>query len=182
MSVTRLEYRDTKVPKAVCVYTIAQESRYLIIENLSTMGKVIDFMRHCQQFGQVEKYQHLDTHSNSSELFDVLLLTFDLVSSARYAKRKLDNKPYDHNLLRANYAPEYETAEDIRAKFQDRLISVTKRLKPQYHNHKKRKEDNQIKNNTDFYGPLKKQHNVHNESRKDTTLQVETKASKRRRI
>lgn len=134
MSVHRPAYRDPKTPKSVCVYTIAQESRYLIIENVSTMGNVTDFVRHCQQFGSVINYECLDTHTSSSDKFDVILLTYDTVSSARYAKRKLDNKPYDYQLLRANYAPEYETAEDIRAKFQDRLISVTKRLQPRRYN------------------------------------------------
>lgn len=134
MSVHRPAYRDPKTPKSVCVYTIAQESRYLIIENVSTMGNVKDFVQHCQQFGSVINYECLDTHTNSSDNFDVILLKYDTVSSARYAKRKLDNKPYDYQLLRANYAPEYENAEDIRTKFQDRLISVTKRLQPRRYN------------------------------------------------
>jgi hypothetical protein len=126
-----VDYRETKTPKAVCVYTIGQESRYLIIENLSTTGKIEDFISYCsKQFGQVENYRYLDTHKNSDSLFDVILLKFDLISSSRYAKRKLDNKPYDYQLLRANYAPEYEDFQDIRAKFNDRLLSVTKRMDP----------------------------------------------------
>lgn len=137
MSVNRPDYRDSKTPKAVCVYTIAQESRYLIIENVSTAGNVKDFVHYCQKFGKVVSYHCLDTHASSTDNFDVVLLKYDEVSSARYAKRKLDNKPYDYQLLRANYAPENETAEDIRAKFQDRLLSVTKRLQPKRYNKRK---------------------------------------------
>ncbi|KAI7894548.1 uncharacterized protein EV154DRAFT_498159 [Mucor mucedo] len=138
MSSTRLEYREPKKPRAVCVYTIAQESRYLVVENLSTIGVIKEFIRHCGQFGKVEAYRLLDDHDASTEGEDVCWLAYDNVSSARYAKRMMDDKVYCYQRLRVYYVPEYETADDIRAKFADRFQAIHKRLRYTPTRHKKR--------------------------------------------
>lgn len=128
MSSTRLDYRDPKTPKAVCVYTIAQESRYLIIENIPDLGVSNEFVERLQQFGVVEEHRILDEHASSSEYTDVHWVKFDTIKAARMAKRKLDDKPFFTNLLRVSYAPEYETFDDTRAKFQDRFESIHSKL------------------------------------------------------
>lgn len=130
MSSTRLDYRDPKKPRAVCVYTIAQESRYLIVENLSTIGILKEFIKHCEQFGTVEQYRLLDDHDASTDTEDVCWLAYNDVSSARYAKRMMDDKVYCYQRLRVYYVPEYETAQDIRAKFADRFQAIQKRTCP----------------------------------------------------
>lgn len=128
MSTTRLDYRDSKVPKAVYVYTIAQESRYIIIENVPSLGVIEQLIDKCRSFGSIEQYRLLDDHVSSTEHADVFWIQYHDIVSARMAKRKMDDKPFFTNLLRVNYAPEYETFDDIRAKFQDRLKAVSERL------------------------------------------------------
>lgn len=145
MSSTRLDYREPKKPRAVCVYTIAQESRYVIIENLSAIGIIEEFIRHCGKFGTVQNYRMLDDHPSSTEHLDVCWVQYDEISSARYAKRMMDDKVYCYQRLRVNYAPEYETHDDIRAKFQDRFQAIHKRLN---FAHGKRKRDKR-----DVFGP-----------------------------
>lgn len=125
---TRLEYREPKRPRAVCVYTIAQESRYLIIENITTAASIKDMIEHCKKFGQVTNYRALDDHISSTNTEDVCLVEYDTINSARFAKRKMDDKVFYHHKLRVYYAPEYETFDDIRVKFADRFQAIHKRL------------------------------------------------------
>ncbi|KAI8646743.1 hypothetical protein BD408DRAFT_409662 [Parasitella parasitica] len=128
MSTTRLEYRDPKVPKAVCVYTIAQESRYLIIENVPNLGVTKELLMRFGQFGVVQDHRILDEHDSSTEYADVHWIKYDTIKSSRMAKRKLDDRPFFTNLLRVSYAPHYETFDDTRVKFQDRIESVHSKL------------------------------------------------------
>lgn len=128
MATNRLNYRDSKQPRAVRVYTIAQESKYIIIENVPSLGIVNEMLVRCRLYGKVESYGLLDNHASSTDNHDVYLIKYDKIQSARLAKRKLDDQPFYNQLLRVSYAPEYEKSQDIRDKFQDRISSVTERL------------------------------------------------------
>lgn len=181
MSSTRLEYREPKKPRAVCVYTIAQESRYLIIENIPAIGVIDEFIKHCGQFGMVNNYRMLDDHPYSTATEDVCWVEYDYISSARYAKRMMDDKVYCYQRLRVNYAPEYETPDDVRAKFQDRFQAIYKRLN---YTHGKRKHDKR-----DTFGPREMGPRVDRFSRVDVAPRVDasptpstTSKPKRRRI
>ncbi|KAI8084060.1 uncharacterized protein B0P05DRAFT_570462 [Gilbertella persicaria] len=128
MTTTQPEYRDPKKPKAVYVYTIAQESRYLIIENVPNLGVIDQLVQLCNSFGQVEEHRMLDNHTSSTDYADVIWIKYHEIRSARLAKRKLDNTPFFTSLLCVNYAPEYETWQDIRDKFNDRYQTVLAKL------------------------------------------------------
>ncbi|KAI9470532.1 MAG: hypothetical protein EXX96DRAFT_360067 [Benjaminiella poitrasii] len=138
-------YRDSKKPRAVCVYTIAQESRYVIIENVPNLGITQQLLDYCQQYGQVEEYRLLDEHPSSTEYSDVYLIQFATIKSARFAKRKMDDRPFYTQLLKVNYAPEYETFQDIRVKFEDRYRAITfNKKKRRHHPSKSFKSSNVI--------------------------------------
>ncbi|KAI8147224.1 hypothetical protein BJV82DRAFT_575958 [Fennellomyces sp. T-0311] len=116
MATNRPEYRDPKTPRAVKVYTIAQESRYVLFENVPALGLVDNLLAQCQTHGQVEHHWPLDTHASSDEFRDVILVVFHSAVAARKAKRAMDDRPFFANLLRVSYAPEYETVDDARNK------------------------------------------------------------------
>jgi hypothetical protein len=157
MSTTRLEYRDPKVPKAVCVYTIAQESRYLIVENVPNLGVSNELLERFGQFGHIEEHRILDEHASSSEYTDVYWIKYDTIKSSRIVKRKLDDKPFFTNLLRVSYAPEYETFDDTRMKFQDRLESIHFKLSSTTHAHiKKKRSSSNYKQETVYIGPIQR--------------------------
>ncbi|GAN10073.1 RNA-binding protein 48-like [Mucor ambiguus] len=184
MSSTRLEYRDPKVPKAVCVYTIAQESRYLIIENVPNLGVSNELVERFQQFGVVEDHRILDEHASSSEYTDVHWIKYDTIKAARMAKRKLDDKPFFTNLLRVSYAPEYDTFDDIRVKFQDRLESVHSKLTSSHSSSSKKRRSTSAsahrEQETVYIGPI--QQTSRQSEQKQSTNQTPINNKKRRRI
>jgi hypothetical protein len=153
MSIIRLDYRDSKIPKAVYVYTIAQESRYIIIENIPSLGVIDQLIDKCRSYGSIQEHRMLDDHASSTEYVDVVWIQYHDILSARMAKRKMDDKPFFTNLLRVNYAPEYETFDDIRAKFQDRLEAVSQKLAKSQRTFKKRKD---IETEDAIIGPQRK--------------------------
>ncbi|OBZ87587.1 RNA-binding protein 48 [Choanephora cucurbitarum] len=164
---TRPEYRDPKKPRAVCVYTIAQESRYLIVENIPHLGVIDQLIQLCHSFGLVESHRPLD--EISTDQTDVVLIQYAHIASARLAKRKLDDKPFFTQLLRVYYAPEYESLQDLRDKFQDRYQSVHARL----HQPLKRTKDER-KRKTFVY--------TVKEPTQETVQPTENNQKKRRRI
>lgn len=141
MATNRPEYRDPKTPRAVKVYTIAQESRYLVIENVPALGLVENLLKLCSSFGPVQSHRLLDDHANATNYCDVVWIQFATTAAARIAKRTLDDKPFFSNLLRVSYAPEYETVDDLRSKLQERRYSVTQRVS--HNRHKDRRQRQQ---------------------------------------
>lgn len=141
MATNRPEYRDPKTPRAVKVYTIAQESRYLIVENVPALGLVENLLKLCSSFGPVQSHRLLDDHASATNYCDVVWIQFATTAAARIAKRTLDDKPFFSNLLRVSYAPEYETVDDLRGKLQERRYSVTQRVS--YNKRKDRRQSKQ---------------------------------------
>ncbi|KAI9318793.1 hypothetical protein BX666DRAFT_2026216 [Dichotomocladium elegans] len=128
----RPEYRDAKTPRAVRVYTIAQESRYIVFENVPALGLVSDLLKQCATFGPVEDHRLLDRVPRP-EFTETVWVKFYTWRAARLAKLTMDDKPFFHNLLRVSYAPEYESIDDARNKLQEHRHSVARR--PRRHHH-----------------------------------------------
>ncbi|PHZ16260.1 uncharacterized protein RHIMIDRAFT_233861 [Rhizopus microsporus ATCC 52813] len=134
------DYREPKTAKTTCVYTISQESRYLIIENIPSLGVINELIKLCQQYGDIEEYKPLDHYPTSTAETDVVWIKYMNIASARMAKRKLDEKPFFAHMLKVNYAPECESFEDIRSKFNDRITSISKKLNHTFHNRKRKRQ------------------------------------------
>ncbi|KAL1926382.1 hypothetical protein VTP01DRAFT_5903 [Rhizomucor pusillus] len=139
MATNRPEYRDARTPRAVKAYSIAQESRYLIVENVPALGIVDDLLKMCAAFGTVQEHYMLDDHPHVDQFTEVVWIKFESAVGARMAKRGLDDKPFFSNLLRISYAVEYETEDDIRQKLQERKAAVTRRLATKTSSRNKRK-------------------------------------------
>ncbi|ORY98847.1 hypothetical protein BCR43DRAFT_488274 [Syncephalastrum racemosum] len=135
MATNRPEYRDSREPRAVKVYTPAQESRFLLFENVPSLGVIDQLIRACRKFGQVVEHHVLDDHPNATDLTDVVWVAFDSLASGRRAKKKLDDTPFFAQLLRVSYAPEYETMDDIRQKLVDRTVNVIRSMNPKRKRH-----------------------------------------------
>lgn len=186
MATNRPEYRDPKTPRAVKVYTIAQESRYLIVENVPALGLVENLLKLCSSFGPVQSHRLLDDHTSATNYCDVVWIQFATTAAARIAKRTLDDKPFFSNLLRVSYAPEYETVDDLRGKLQERRYSVTQRV-----SNNKRKDRRQRKQEpsssftgatTTIIGPSLPKESSSISSSTTTTTTTSNTPKKRRRI
>nr|XP_042910093.1 RNA-binding protein 48 isoform X1 [Parasteatoda tepidariorum] len=116
---TRAKYRDGRKDTAVKVYTINQESVYLIISNVPTVGASEQLQAICDQYGNVVDFRPLDEYP-SEEFTEVYLVKYDALSPARIAKKQLDDKSFFGGILHCCYAPEFETVTETRSKLQER--------------------------------------------------------------
>ncbi|CAI2184690.1 5925_t:CDS:2 [Funneliformis geosporum] len=121
----RPTYRAGRKPTAVRVYTVNQESRYLVVENVPALGLTKELLELFALYGTIEEYRYLDDYP-CEEFTDVYWIKFQSLPQARAAKRKVDDHTFFSSNLRVRYGPEYETIEDTRQKLIDRrnVISI----------------------------------------------------------
>ncbi|KAF1381545.1 hypothetical protein PFLUV_G00155100 [Perca fluviatilis] len=117
--ISRPKYREGRKEKAVKVYTINLESRYLMVQGVPAIGLMTELIQLCALYGAVEEYRPLDEYP-AEEFTEVYLVKFQKLTSARAAKRRMDEKSFYGGVLHVCYVPEYETVEDTRLKLQDR--------------------------------------------------------------
>ncbi|KAH7674441.1 RNA recognition motif domain-containing protein [Dioscorea alata] len=120
--------RDKDEPSAVRVYTVCDESRYLIVRNVPALGCGDELCNLFRSYGEVEECKPMD--AEDCEAFtDVYWIKFLQVSSARIAKRKLDESVFLGNRLHVSYAPEFESPSDTKEKLEGRKKEVINRVK-----------------------------------------------------
>lgn len=131
---TRPPYRDGRKPRAVKVYTIAQESKYLLVQNLPSIAGVIEqLLPYFSQYGSIEQcckldeYRRKDVDEDDQRFLETVLIKFVQIHQARLAKCKLDDMNFMGSVLHICYAPECETIEDLREKFIERRTNVQRR-------------------------------------------------------
>ncbi|XP_026205184.1 RNA-binding protein 48 [Anabas testudineus] len=117
--ISRPKYREGRKEKAVKVYTINLESRYVMVQGVPAIGVMTELIQLCALYGVVEEYRPLDEYP-AEEFTEVYLVKFQKLTSARAAKRHMDEKSFYGGVLHVCYVPEYETVEDTRLKLQDR--------------------------------------------------------------
>ncbi|XP_010682529.2 uncharacterized protein LOC104897366 isoform X1 [Beta vulgaris subsp. vulgaris] len=120
-------YKDE--PPAIRVYTVCDESKYLIVRNVPALGCGDELRQLFATYGEVEECKPMD--AEECEAFtDVYWIKFQLISNARFAKRKLDESVFLGNRLQVSYATEYESLSDTKEKLEGRRKEVLARLKP----------------------------------------------------
>ncbi|KAI3358536.1 hypothetical protein L3Q82_014955, partial [Scortum barcoo] len=123
--ISRPKYREGRKAKAVKVYTINLESRYLMVQGVPSIGVMTELVQLCALYGDVEEYRPLDEYP-AEDFTEVYLVKFKKLTSARAAKRHMDEKSFYGGVLHMCYVPEFETVEDTRLKLQDRRRYVTR--------------------------------------------------------
>lgn len=116
-------------PPAVRVYTICDESRYLIVRNVPALGCGDDLLNLFASYGDIEECKPMDAE-DCEPFTDVYWIKFRLVSNARFAKRKLDEFVFLGNRLKVEYAPHFESLSDTKEKLEGRRKEVLSRLNP----------------------------------------------------
>ncbi|KAI9204955.1 uncharacterized protein BJ171DRAFT_92262 [Polychytrium aggregatum] len=101
------------------VYTINDESRYLIVENVPALGVTKELLDLFSVHGKIEEYGFIDDHDHD-RLTDVYWLKFRSLPEARVAKRKADDSVFFHSVLAVRYAPQFESKLDVIEKLRDR--------------------------------------------------------------
>ncbi|KAF7809306.1 RNA-binding protein 48 [Senna tora] len=118
-------YKDE--PPAVRVYTVCDESRYLIVKNVPALGCGDELLKLFSTYGEVEECKPMD-EEDCEPFTDVYWIKFRLFSNARFAKRKLDDFVFLGNRLQVSYAPHFESLLDTKDKLEGRRREVLSRL------------------------------------------------------
>ncbi|KAJ8267663.1 hypothetical protein COCON_G00128350 [Conger conger] len=139
---TRPKYRDGRRPKAVKVYTINLESRFLLVQGVPAIGLMTELVQLFALYGAIEEYRILDEYP-AEEFTDVYLIKFQRLQSARVAKRNLDERSFYGGLLHVCYAPENETVEDTRQKLQERRRFVARIMRNKARESEQAEDDKQ---------------------------------------
>ncbi|KAL6543647.1 hypothetical protein OROGR_010144 [Orobanche gracilis] len=137
------KYKDE--PTAVRVYTVCDESKYLIVRNVPSLGCGEELMKLFSTYGQVEECKPMDAE-DCEPYTDVYRVKFHQSNNARlqiyresvswcdqlirFAKRKLDESVFLGNRLQVSYAPEHESLSDTKDKLEGRRNEVLARLNP----------------------------------------------------
>ncbi|CAG8463202.1 7194_t:CDS:2, partial [Ambispora leptoticha] len=106
----RPKYRAGRKPTAVKVYTVNQESKYLVVENVPSIGVTKELLELCALYGTIEEYRYLDDYP-CEEFTDVYWIKYRSLAEA--------SSP-----LSVRYGPEYESIQETREKLQDRRTVV----------------------------------------------------------
>ncbi|XP_076892509.1 uncharacterized protein LOC143544253 [Bidens hawaiensis] len=121
--------RNKDETPAVRVYTVCDESKYLIVRNVPALGCGDELRKLFCGYGQIDEFVPLDDE-DCEPFTDVYWIKFHHVHNARFAKRKLDESVFVGNRLQVSYAPQYESLDDTKEKLEGRRKEVIARLNP----------------------------------------------------
>ncbi|CAH1237960.1 RBM48 [Branchiostoma lanceolatum] len=125
---SRPAYRQGRRDRAVKVYTVNQESRYLLVQGVPAIGVSEDLVKRFALYGAVQEYRILHEYP-AEEFTQAYWVKFDRLQAARVAKRKLDEYSFFGGVLHVSYAPEFETVDDTREKLGERRILIANKTR-----------------------------------------------------
>ncbi|KAL7644299.1 UNVERIFIED_CONTAM: hypothetical protein RMT77_005126 [Armadillidium vulgare] len=142
---TRAPYRQGRKLTAVKVYTINDESVYLIITKVPDLKLETEVANLCQKFGIVEKIENLLNYPHD-RFETTFLVKYRSVRSSRKAKKILDGKNFFGGVLHVCFAPELETISETRCKLRERKSAYLF-----FHRKNFQKSSGQVTKCKDFY-------------------------------
>ncbi|EAU77365.3 AGAP003741-PA [Anopheles gambiae str. PEST] len=112
-------YRRSRQLTAVRVYSVANESRHLLIFGVPQINLLRELRQELVRFGALLP----------EPFTDVFHACFVKLEKARQAKKLLDARNFYGGILHLSYAPELESVEEVRAKLNQRRSEVRFRAK-----------------------------------------------------
>ncbi|XP_014782291.1 uncharacterized protein LOC106877791 [Octopus bimaculoides] len=141
---SRPPYREGREQRAVKVYTVSSESKYLMIYGVP-VNRGPDLAPLFSVHGKIDELRGLVEYSKKEDFTEVFLLKYKHIQSARHAKRKMDDLSFFGGFLHLCYGPEYETVAETRQKLQDRRrIIALKTKKSEEETRRKRVGENSV--------------------------------------
>ncbi|KAL4221952.1 RNA-binding protein 48 [Mactra antiquata] len=125
---TRAPYREGRKPTAVKVYTIHNESKYLLVQGIPTVSVSNEVIKLFEVHGDIDEHRILEDYP-CEQFTETHLFKYKKIQSARFAKRKLDDWSFYGGVLHVCYAPEYETIDETREKLRERQRFVESRVR-----------------------------------------------------
>ncbi|ETK79961.1 hypothetical protein F441_14491 [Phytophthora nicotianae CJ01A1] len=137
--------------RSVRVFTVANESRYVVVRNVPALGVIEDLLKRLSLYGKVCEYRLLDhaddreaalqfedASNDDSEFTDTVWVQYETVNNARHAKARGVQKPFYGNKLQMSYAPQFESREDTGDKLAQRRQLLQRRARPNVYRAEKR--------------------------------------------
>lgn len=122
----RPRYREARWERAVKVYTINNESKYLLVQGVPSVNVTNELLQLFESFGEVERMERLADYP-CEEFTEAYHVKYKQIQSARFGKRKTDNRSFFGGQLHVCYAPEYESIQDTRRKLHERKKLVLRK-------------------------------------------------------
>ncbi|RLN98617.1 hypothetical protein BBJ28_00016769 [Nothophytophthora sp. Chile5] len=140
--------------RSVRVFTVANESRYVVVRNVPALGVIDDLLKRLSLYGKVCEYRLLDhpddrhaalqhvpseTHAEAvaasdddaeHQFTDVVWVQYETVNNARHAKVRGVQKPFFGSRLQISYAPQFESRADTATKLAQRRQLLQRRARP----------------------------------------------------
>ena len=108
---TRPAYRAPNKPNAIKVYTVSQESCYILIQEVPALNLSSELANLLKNFGTLIRFEKVQ--NVPCETFrEAYLAKYTTLASARFIKKKYDDIAFFGSQLHLSYAPEYETIEE----------------------------------------------------------------------
>ncbi|XP_023930756.1 RNA-binding protein 48-like, partial [Lingula anatina] len=126
---TRPAYREGRDLKAVKVYSVAQESQYLLVQGVPAVGASAELIKLFALYGEILEYRILDQYPTDDNYTEIYWIKYKKIQSARFAKKKLDDYAFFGGALHICYAPEYESVQETKDKLRERRREVAVRLR-----------------------------------------------------
>ncbi|KAK3867732.1 hypothetical protein Pcinc_026826 [Petrolisthes cinctipes] len=120
---SRAQYRQGRKLTAVKVYTVNQESKYLIVNGVPAINITRELEVLCRKYGPIDLLKLLPDYPHE-EFSEVYLVKYRGIKSARFAKKQLDGKSFYGGVFHVCYAPELESVQDTREKLEDRRRTI----------------------------------------------------------
>lgn len=120
---SRAKYRQGRKLTAVKVYTVNDESKYLIVSGVPAIKILNELKLMCLKYGGIEILELLPEYPHE-DFAEVYLLKYCNIKNARFAKKHLDGKSFYGGVLHLCYAPELESVEETREKLQERRKTI----------------------------------------------------------
>ncbi|XP_050071196.1 RNA-binding protein 48 [Anopheles maculipalpis] len=143
-------YRRSRQLTAVRVYSVANESRHLLVFGVPQINLLRELRQELVRFGALESISNITDgwqrdHDGSDELMlepftDVFHVCFAKLEKARQAKKLLDARNFYGGILHISYAPERESVQEVRAKLNQRRAEVRYRTKLDAQHHRQRRK------------------------------------------
>lgn len=130
----RPAYRASRKQTAVKAYSVASESRHLLVFGVPQIDLLRELKAEFRRYGTVQLVLNVTeavkaTGSVAIEPFtDVFHVQFEKLDRARRAKKLLDAKNFYGGILHVSYAPERESPEELRQKLVQRRREIAFRV------------------------------------------------------
>ena len=128
LCLTRPKYRQGRKLTAVKVYTINDESVYLLLIGVPDLKLKRELRKLCKQFGTVEDIRPIPDYP-AEKFAENYIVKYRFLREARRAKRNLDGRNFFGGSLHVCYAPELESVSETRQKLKERKIATERALK-----------------------------------------------------